>query len=103
MGHEHIKRPVAAPAYRRTKVIASTAPSTALGVEGKSVYSLESTSTTGPVAYTLAKLPVPGQELVFQATLVGATSVGAGYTVTAASGSFFGSSSEDVITMIDKP
>ncbi len=52
------------------------------------------------MVYTLARTPVPGERLAIHAQTVGATSAGAGFNVNAAAGSFFGSSSQDMATLL---
>lgn len=99
MGIERIKRPVSSPSRGTSKITNSTAASTGIGVDG--VLTLRSTSTGGPVVYDLVSLPeVGGQQLVISVQRAGATSVGAGMHVNAAAGSFFGSSSQDMVTML---
>ena len=61
---------------------------------------LNATSTTGPVLVTLARLPKRGETLAVHSLKAGASSAGAGYHVMAAAGSFFGSSSQDMATIL---
>lgn len=99
MGYDKNRRPLKAPGYGTFDVTDSTAASTAAPTAG--VLTLRSTSTTGPVVYDLAGLPSIGNEaLTISVQRAGATSVGAGFHVNAANGSFFGSSSQDMVTML---
>lgn len=74
----------------------STAASTALDPRG--VIALETTSTGAPVVYTLNRAPKLGDQLFVTAAKVASSSV-APFHVNAASGTFFGSSSEDLLTL----
>lgn len=98
MGEHVQKRPLSARRLRIGEVTNSTAASTAL--EPNDAIGLTSTSTTGPVVYTLSRIPKPGEQLGIVALTVGASSAGAGYHVNAASGTFFGSSSQDMATLL---
>lgn len=76
-----------------------TAASTALDPRG--IIGLETTSTGAPVVYTIRRLPRRGDEFfVFADNL--ASSSDAPFHINAASGSFLGSSSEDMLTLARK-
>jgi hypothetical protein len=102
MGLAYEKRRQRAHGFHQGSITTSTAAladaSTALAPND--VIALRSTSTNGPVVYTLSRAPKPGEHLNIHAQLVGATSAGAGFHVNAYSGTFFGSSSEDMATML---
>lgn len=74
----------------------STAASTALSPVG--MIGLETTSTGAPVVYTLNRLPKRGDEFFLFADLVASSSV-APFHINAASGSFFGSSSQEMMIL----
>lgn len=98
MGTAKERRPFSAHNYQINNSRTSTAASTALEVGG--VVSLESTSTAAPVVYTLARLLDAGELMAVHVTAVGSSSDGGGQMhVNAASGQFFGSSSEDMLTL----
>lgn len=95
MGIDKNKRPILADDYASIRITTSTAASTALAPRG--VIALTSTSTAGTVVYTLASAPKRGHRFSIGALLVSATS--AQFNVNAASGSFLGSSSEDMLQL----
>lgn len=97
MGYEKAQRPIAHEKGDRQGVVTpSTAASTALDPRG--LISLQTTSTGAPVVYTLSRVPHRGDEFYLHATDVGSSS-DAPFHVNAASGSFFGSSSEDMLSL----
>ena len=103
MGLAYEKRRQRAHGFHKGHVVTSTSAladaSTALNPND--VIALTSTSTTGPVVYSLSRLPHPGEQLAITVLSVGASSAGAGFHVNAYSGSFFGSSSgENMATLL---
>lgn len=105
MGFEHHKRPqdfrtagesdTKLGTVRYPDPVNSTAASTGLAPRG--VAQLQTTATGAPVVYTLAA-PLTGEEMYLSAGLVASSSV-APFHVNAPSGFFFGTSSEDMMTL----
>jgi len=81
---------------RLSGIRVSTAASTALDPRG--VIALQTTSTGGPVVYTLNRAPKPGDEFRVIADKNASSSV-APFHINAASGTFIGSSSEEMLTL----
>ena len=99
MGYQVEKRPTTRVKGGRLNVKAfrtSTAPSTALVPEGS--ISLRTTSTGAPVVYTLSRLPKAGAEFAVFADALASSSV-APFHINAASGSFLGSSGDEMLIL----
>lgn len=97
MGREKMQRPLLTKrGGRDSGYRTSTAAST--GLDPRGTIGLETTSTGAPVVYTLHRLPKRGDEFFLFADLVASSSV-APFHINAASGSFFGSSSEETLTL----
>ena len=97
MGMNKQQRPTLAKrGARYSGIRVSTAASTALDPRG--IIAMQTTSTGGPVVYTLNRAPKPGDEFHLVADKNASSSV-APFHVNAASGTFFGSSSEEMLTL----
>ena len=95
MGLDKNRRGILADGFNDVRVTTSTSPSTALSPRG--VIALATTSTTGPVVYTLAHGPKRGRKFEIHALSVAATS--APFHVNAGAGIGVGTSSEDMLTL----
>lgn len=102
MGLEWNRRKLAGHGFRDLKVdtVSATIASASTALPINDVIALTSTSTTGPVVFTLSRAPKPGEHLAVNVLKAGASSAGAGYHVNAYGGSFFGSSSQDMATLL---
>lgn len=98
MGYRKEPRPVIEKRGGRKggAVLTSTAASTGLAPRG--IIGMETTSTGAPVVYTLNRLPKRGDEFFLFADMVASSSV-APFHINAASASFFGSSSQEMLTL----
>lgn len=97
MGYEKQQRPeIRRKGGRAGAVNTSTSASTALDPRG--VISLNTTSTGAPVVYTLSRVPKPRDEFYLHVGSVGSSS-DAPFHVNAASGSFFGTSSQNMLAL----
>lgn len=102
MGFDYNKRKLSGRGFRQAKVVTvdATIASASTALQPDDVLALTSTSTTGPVVFTLSRAPVVGERMAIHVLKAGASSAGAGYHVNAYSGTFFGSSSQDMATLL---
>lgn len=101
MGIEIKKRGRAGSKYDRLGTNAfrtSTAPSTALVPLGVIGLRTTSTATDTPVVYTLSRLPKKGDEFQLFADAIASSSMGP-FHINAASGSFLGSSADEMLIL----
>ena len=97
MGHQKEMRPsIRKRGGRESGMRSSTAGSTALDPRG--MIALGTTSTSAPVVYDLSRLPKRGDEFFLFADLVASSSV-APFHINAASGSFLGSSGDEMLIL----
>lgn len=95
MGYDKNKRPLLADDYGDLRVTTISAASTALDPRG--TIALTSTSTAGPVVYTLANLPAQGRGFSVGVVSVGATS--SPHHINMPSGVFVGATSADMVAL----
>jgi hypothetical protein len=96
MGRDKNTRPLLSRESGTYRVTTSTAPSTALAPRG--LITLASTSTGGPVVYTLASAPKRGLAFQVHVSSVGSSS-DAPFRINAGSGIGFAASSQDALTL----
>lgn len=98
MGFRKEQRPVVEKRGGRKggAVLVSTAASTALAPRG--IIALQTTSTGAPVVYTLNRAPKRNDEFFIMADKNASSSV-APFHINAASGTFIGSSSQEMLTL----
>jgi len=98
MGFDKEMRPPLVPPARFSGVQNATTATTV----SPGLVALNATSTAGPIVIEISRLPKLGDVLAIHAVTNAATSAGAGYHINAYAGSFFGSSSQDMATILDK-